>query len=664
MVAGAAVVRPQEVTSWLPRTDLDRLIDVLRSDGRTVIGPTVRDGAIVHAEITSAGELPHGIRDEQAPGRYRISPAGDDDAVRTFEFAASPTSWKAFTFPATVSLGKARHNEGDITYEPPERELPQMAFLGVRACDIAALRIHDDVLVGGPFVDQDYEARRSRVLIVAVECARPGGTCFCASMETGPEVREGFDLALTELDDGFVVRAGSEAGRDLAGRLDLEPADAAQLESAAAVPATARAAMAGQPGVNVDGLHDRLLGRLDDPHWAEIAERCLACTNCTMVCPTCFCTSVSQTSDLLGQETESQRQWASCFTLGFAQVAGGNFRPRLQDRYRQWLTHKFATWVDQFGTYGCVGCGRCVTWCPVGIDVREELATLAPPVPDSEPVQRAGAAAAGLGRYSIGTVEHIRQETVDTHTLTLTDLPEAVRAGAPGQFLMLDLPGFSDVPISVSRYREDGIELTIRAAGASTRAITSLRPGSGVGLRGPLGRGWPTDDGHGSDVIVVAGGIGLAPLRPLIDAFLVARPQLRSLRLLYGARSPGDMLYTTELTRWQARDDMRVAVIVDRAEASWTGSVGVVTQLIDREDIDPTHTVAYICGPEKMMIASWLSLAGRGLMPEQAYLSMERHMECGIGLCGHCQMGGAFVCKDGPVFSRREIGDALVLEGI
>lgn len=363
---------------WMPRSGLDDLIVLLRADGRRTIGPTVRDSAIVYDEISSAADLPSGYHDEQEPGRYRIAHVTEDGAGRAFDFASSPTSWKAFTFPSVVPLGRARRDGEGIEYVPLEEQRTPMAFIGVRACDTAALAIHDRVLTGGPAIDADYAARRADALIVAVECAVPSGTCFCASMETGPEVTSGYDLALTELDDGFVVRAGSAAGRELAARLGLGGASGEAADAAIGVPRGARATMAEQRGVSTEGLHDRLLGQLQARGWEQIAERCLACTNCTMVCPTCFCTSVSQASDLHGTDAVEQREWDSCFTLGFARVAGGNFRPRVADRYRQWLTHKFATWIDQFGTSGCVGCGRCVTWCPVGIDVREELAFIAP----------------------------------------------------------------------------------------------------------------------------------------------------------------------------------------------------------------------------------------------------------------------------------------------
>ena len=648
---------------WLPREDLGRLVATLRADGRDVIGPVVEDGTIVYREIEDAATLPDGVTDEQSPGRYRTLPS--TGARHTFGFASSPTSWKRWTFPSSVGLGTARKDGDALTFEPPVREIRPLAFLGARACDLAAIAVHDRVLRDGFVADDDYVARRADILTIGVDCAAPSSTCFCSSMGTGPEVTTGHDIALTELDEGFVVRVGTDAGRALVDRLALGPAELASVEAAARVPEQARAVMTRT--LATDGMPARLMARPDHPRWAEIAERCLACTSCTMVCPTCFCTSVTQVSDLGATQATSSRQWDSCFTLGFGAVAGGNFRSRRQDRYRQWLTHKFGTWVEQFGTMGCVGCGRCVTWCPVGIDVRDELDIIAAPIPVPEraPVSvPASIVAAKPGQYATATIAAVERETADTWTFTLSGVPAPITAGQPGQFLMVDLPGYSAVPISISRYRPEGIQLTIRAAGPATTVITQLPVGAQLGLRGPLGRGWPPSAADGRDMLIVAGGLGLPPLRPLIEQVLAERGRFRQVRIAIGARTPDDLVLRADTAAWRARDDVSVEITVDRAGPDWTGPVGVVTQLFDRAPIDPIRTIAYLCGPERMMQAASRALAGMGLMPDRIFVSMERHMECGVGLCGHCQMGPYFVCKDGPVFSRAELGDAFELEGI
>jgi len=643
---------------FLPRDRLDALLDLLREGGRMIVGPVVRDGAVVLDEISTVADLPRGWRDEQAPGRYRLSA---DHGERLFDIVNGPMSWKQFTFPPRQPVASARRAaDGGAEFGTTMPDPPRYAFLGVRACELAALRIHDRVLVGGPFVDEDYRARRDDALVVAVQCGRAAPTCFCASMGSGPEVREGHDLVLTEIDAGFLVASGSTDGAELLARLPTRPATAAEVSTASAAVAAVRAATG--DAVALDGLHNRLLDQLDHPRWAQVADRCLACANCTMVCPTCFCTSTSLTSDLDGTVTVAERVWDSCFTLGFAQVAGGNFRPRRSDRYRQWLTHKFATWVDQFGSYGCVGCGRCVTWCPVGIDVREELAAIAPPGARADQLT-ARPAAATPGRFAVATLADLHAETSDTATLRLRSGDPALLGGLPGQFVMVEQPGFPAFPISVSRFADDELLLTVRGAGPATRALLGEPTGAEIGLRGPLGRPWPLERAVGRDVVIAAGGIGLAPLRPLIDAIVAERDRFGEVLLAYGARTPADRLFADEMPSW-AEARIEVAQIVDRSAAGWTGRVGVVTGLLDQRDFSTRPTIAFVCGPERMMQAVVGVLRDRGVAPERIFVSLERHMECGIGLCGHCQMGPYFVCRDGPVFAVAKLGDLFGREGI
>jgi sulfhydrogenase subunit beta (sulfur reductase) len=670
------VIAAQTRPGFLPRAELDRLLDLLRADGRTIIGPRVRDGAIVYDEVHSAADLPAGWTDDQAPGRYRLR---QTESPRLFGYTVGPQGWKRYTQPPRVALGTATRDGATVAFTPATPEAPRLALLGVRACEIAALLVQDRALGAGPFIDVDYRARRQNALIVSVQCTRAGATCFCTSMGTGPEITDGVDLVLTELDDGFVIHAGSQAGaRILEGLNPAEATDEHEASVAIGV-ASARATMANQ-GVAAEGLPARLMDRLDSPRWAEVADRCLACANCTMVCPTCFCTSVGALSDLDGNVNQTERRWDSCFSGDFAKVAGGNFRPRREDRYRQWLTHKFATWHDQFGTSGCVGCGRCITWCPVGIDVREELAAIAPPfeqpsVPEPIKVSEltllpmvsyppsVTAPAARTADVSTATILAVSAETADTSTLRIRPQDDALLAVQPGQFVMVEQPGFSPLPISVSRVADGTLWLTIREAGRATEAVTALQPGSQVGLRGPLGQGWPLERALGRDVVIVAGGIGLAPLRPAIDGILRRRDRFGKLLIAYGARTPADRLYVDELNRWR-QADAEVEEIVDRAGPDWLGQVGVVTQLLDRRDWHGRSAVAFVCGPERMMTAVVSALRTAGITRRRIFVSLERHMDCGIGICGHCQMGPFFICRDGPVFSVSELGDLFGREGI
>ena len=364
-------------TSVIEPEALDALVGGLRSRGFRVLGPTLRDQAIVYDDLESASELPIGWTDSQDGGSYRLE-RRDDDA--RFGYAVGPHSWKQFLMPPHVRLWRARRGESDDGVfeieEEPADETP-LAFFGVRSCELHAIAIQDRVFLDGRYVDRDYAARRKDTFVVALNCFEPGGTCFCVSMETGPRAERGYDLALTEILDGdhrFLVEVGSERGGELLAELPRRPAGPEDIGAAEAAVAGAARRMGRE--VDTTDIRDLLVGNLEHPRWDEVAQRCLTCGNCTLVCPTCFCTSVEDVTDLSGLQTERVRSWDSCFSVEYSYIHGGSIRPSGRSRYRQWLTHKFGTWFDQFGSSGCVGCGRCITWCPVGIDVTEELTAI------------------------------------------------------------------------------------------------------------------------------------------------------------------------------------------------------------------------------------------------------------------------------------------------
>jgi sulfhydrogenase subunit beta (sulfur reductase) len=357
----------------IDRADFDALLAALSRRGYTVVGPTVRDRAIVYDEIVSSAELPVGWTDEQDGGHYRLH-RRDDAAL--FGFAVGPHSWKRYQLPPEVRLWRARlGDDGSLTelVEPP-REAPRYAFLGARSCELHAMGILDGVLLGGSHPDPADRARREDVFVVAVQCGEAGGTCFCVSMGTGPTAESGFDLALTEVieDDRhyFVVDVGTERGAEVLAEIPHAPAETPERDAAKAAHARATAQMGRE--LDVTDIKALLYRNYEHPRWDEVADRCLTCGNCTMVCPTCFCTTVEDVTDLAGEEVERHQRWDSCFTVDYSHMHGGAVRGSARARYRQWMTHKLATWIDQFGSSGCVGCGRCITWCPVGIDITEE----------------------------------------------------------------------------------------------------------------------------------------------------------------------------------------------------------------------------------------------------------------------------------------------------
>lgn len=353
------------------RVTLDTLIDVLLRRGYVVVGPTERAGAIVYNEIATTEDLPVGLTDTQEAASYRLTRRRDD---ALFGYTVGPHSWKQFLHPPELRLLSATREGTGFRVEAQAGEAPKYAFLGVRACELAAIAVQDRVFMGDAYVDPHYAARRERACLIAVNCGQASATCFCTSMGTGPRVTSGYDLCLTELLDGdrhyFVAEAGTALGEELLAELAHAEATQGDLEAVDRVSAQATEQIRSLDTNNIATL---LVSNADHPRWDDVASRCLTCGNCTSVCPTCFCTTVEDVTDLSGKHAERTRRWDSCFTVDFSYIAGGSIRKSAKSRYRQWMTHKLATWYEQFGTSGCVGCGRCITWCPAAIDITEEV---------------------------------------------------------------------------------------------------------------------------------------------------------------------------------------------------------------------------------------------------------------------------------------------------
>jgi len=359
----------------LERHNFPALFAALRSKGYDVVGPTVRDGAIVYDRLAQVEDLPIGWTDRQGAGKYRLERRPDE---ALFGYTVGPFSWKKFLFPARERLWTATREGPSFRVAPEPTDGASFAFLGMRACELAAVDVQDRVFLGGPVVDPGYAARRRRILKIAVQCGQAGGTCFCVSMGTGPGVRSGADLIITEFLGGghhrFLIEVGSPEGAAVIAELPLEPSAAGDPARAEEIVAKTAASMGRT--LETAGVHDVLMKNLDHPRWEIVAKRCLSCTNCTMACPTCFCSNQEEVPSLSVETVERWRRWDSCFNLGHTEMHGQAARKSGMSRYRQWLTHKLATWQDQFGTSGCVGCGRCITWCPVGIDLTEEVAAI------------------------------------------------------------------------------------------------------------------------------------------------------------------------------------------------------------------------------------------------------------------------------------------------
>ncbi len=361
-----------QVLSYLPRPDLQVLIETLQAAGFHCVGPRVVDGAIGYGALDDAAQLPWGVTEMQAPGHYRLS---DSDTPRCFAWANGPQALKPFLFAPRENLWTSRREaDGGLHCDETLPEAMPLAVIGVRPCDLAALALHDQHFLRQAVSDPYYARRREALFLVAVNCTHPAATCFCVSTGDGPRATYGYDLALTELDDGYLVEAHSERGRAIAAVLPLAAEEEAQVAAAdVALQQAADSQTRRLPGTH---LQAPLFANLNHPRWDEVAERCLSCGNCTSVCPTCFCYSAHDQPTLAGDLVEHYREWDSCFTQGHSYIHGITLRAETAPRYRQWLTHKLGSWHAQYGRSGCVGCGRCIAWCPVGIDLTEEAAAI------------------------------------------------------------------------------------------------------------------------------------------------------------------------------------------------------------------------------------------------------------------------------------------------
>ena len=358
-------------TITIEKLAFNTLLSHLKEEGYLSIGPRVKNKSLVYEQIESLEDLPQGYSTSQKPGRFQLY---NGKHSRYFDIIPGAHSWKQYLFPSHVELLTLYKNGKNWEEITRQLDAPKYAFIGVRACELNAIQIQDNIFMRSDFTDTIYRTRRTRAFIVAVNCTHPAETCFCTSMETGPRAKEHYDLGLTELDDVFVLTIGSELARRLITGIPFEDASGYILTNVEHKLDHAEQQM--RRRLDTTDLPELILENLDHPYWHEMGNRCLSCGSCTQVCPTCFCWDTQDEMSLDGNTTKRTRVWDSCFNPGYSYQAGGNTRPTIYSRYRQWLSHKFGTWKQQYETFGCVGCGRCITWCPAEIDITEEINTL------------------------------------------------------------------------------------------------------------------------------------------------------------------------------------------------------------------------------------------------------------------------------------------------
>jgi len=331
-----------------------------------VVGPSLSEGVVRLMELTEPADLATGVVDVQAPGSYTLG----RESPLIFSSVNGPDSPKRDLHPAEVELSKLVESGDGIEFVSAFQPGRRYAFLGIRPCDLKAVEVMDRTMLAPGFEDHVYSALRSDSIFIVVNCTRAGENCFCVSMGTGPGVESGYDVAITELPEKLLIDV-PERSTALFQGIELKPATEAELQTASEMVQRAREQMGRR--IAERDPSKRMYAVMDSPEWGKVAERCLACGNCTMVCPTCFCNTIIDRTDLRDGSVSRVRVWDSCLSKDFVYSAGGNPRVQRMARYRQFVMHKFAYWPDEFGIYGCVGCGRCITWCPVGIDITETV---------------------------------------------------------------------------------------------------------------------------------------------------------------------------------------------------------------------------------------------------------------------------------------------------
>ncbi len=564
-----------------------------------------------------------------------------------------------YLLPAKETLLKFKVG-GDSKAEPVIEAIPR-AIIGVHPYDIKAIELLDAAFISvNP--DPNYIARRRNTIIIGVDCLNPSPKSFASSMGTNL-TETGFDLLLTDIGTGYMVTVGSEKGAGLLARhAQVREPRGSEISKHKAVRDEASAKYKLSLNVPRERLPKLLEESYEDPYWESRSATCLSCGSCVMVCPTCFCFDVKDEVALNLKEGERSRQWDGCLLVDFARVATGeNFRHTKASRFRHRIFRKGKYVLERYGRVGCVGCGRCAIAC---------LAEIASPVEAFNAIaELAEAKEAAMRRAREARPEtelYIPRlaELVEVTELTPREKVFAFRlkdgqalGQRPGQFVEVSVMGIGEAPISISSSPTRGgtFQLAIRKVGDVTGALHNLKKGATVGIRGPFGNGFPLETLEGKDILFVAGGIGLFPLRSLIQYVLDRRSSYGKVILLFGARSPAERLFLDELAAWSKNPQIEFHETVDVGDENWKGNVGVITTLIPKVVIDPKKTLAVVVGPPIMYRFVITELRKRGLADENIIMSLERRMKCGVGKCGHCQINGVYVCQEGPVFTLAQL---------
>jgi sulfite reductase subunit B len=623
----------------------------------------------VNALIKDAGMDIEGVKAKES--KFVFGPLDSADELRLdYDFTILPP--KKYFLPQYEQLMKFDLSK---PFSAERAEYPRRkVIIGVHPYDIVAIRQMDSYFLDTD-VSANYIRRRKNTIIIGCDVMNVHGKAFFGSMGTGA-VASGFDLFLTDLGDRIVIQIGTEEGANLlrfAKNLkDATPVDAQKIKAMRdAMAQTATRGLLIKPA----GWHDLLEKNYESEVWKKQSDKCLACGNCTLVCPTCFCYDIKDDIHISLKSGERMRTWDGCLLRRFTEVASGEiFREDILDRYRHRFHRKGRYLADRLGFVACVGCGRCSAQCPPDIADPVSLMNM---LFEASPHLLTDSIS---DPHTVRTDIHKAMMGADSATMLHMPLPATiVRAEAltekemlfeialdtgkplghvPGQFVEVSIFGIGEAPISVSSAPNGKtFELVVRRAGDVTTKLHTLKAGEKIGIRGPFGKGFDVEGLKGRNLLFIGGGIGMVPMRSFINYVLDHRKSYGKVTILYGCKEPCELLFAKEVAHWDTRDDIEHIRTVDKCPdgTCWDGDVGLITTLIPKVKFDPLDTVAVIVGPPIMYKFVIRDLKKLGVPDDNIVVSLERRMKCGVGKCGHCQINGVYVCKDGPVFNYKEI---------
>lgn len=553
-----------------------------------------------------------------------------------------------------------------------KEECPRKVIIGVHPYDIVALR-QMDAYYTDTHVDDLYLTRRKATLIVGLNVVTVSKKAFFGDMGTGA-VDSGYDLMLTDLGDNMALEVGSEAGKELIDGLNARDATLQEVEKVEK--SVRRAISEARRGLAIPPhqWHALLQENYESPVWETQSKKCLSCGTCTMVCPTCFCYDVIDKVSLDMKTGERVRTWDGCLLRTFTEVASGEiFREELQDRYRHRFYRKGEYLPLRFNFVACVGCGRCSAQCIP--DIADPVTVMNMVSEASQKLQGAPVEASPVTVQESVSTSTIESPLYVPRPATLKRVEQLTEWEClfeitlddgssldfdPGQFVEVSIMGYGEAPLSISSAPgTESFELAARKVGDVTSKLHALGPGDKVGIRGPFGRGFGVEALKGKDLLIIAGGIGIIPVRSLIHHVLDNRQDFGEVTILYGCKKPSELLFYDEVEEWDRRDDVEHLRSVDSCPEGecWEGEIGLITCLIPLAEFDPQTTTAIVVGPPTMYEFVIQELIRRGMPEENIIVSLERRMKCGVGKCGHCQINGLYVCREGPVFTYEEIKD-------